>query len=106
MLLSSNRFWIKNIKSEFVCVCVHDPATTNFSVEYNRFEFRVFLLLGGLPYQTKHHEFTHTEEGVQIWIPAFPTLWNTISPAQDLNSGRWFLSYDKNRDTKYVCGSV
>ena len=59
---------------------------------FNRFEFRVFLLLDQLPHQGWRTQsvllFPHSRRE-DNWIHTFPNaMWNAISVVQDLNSCR------------------
>ena len=65
----------------------------NFQAEFNRFQFRVFLLQDKLPHQGWRTQsaqlFTHSWRE-NNWIHTFPkginAMWNAISLVQNLNS--------------------
>ena len=73
----------------------YETRSVFFKAEFNRFEFRVFLLLDKLPQQGWRTQsvllFTHSWRG-NNWIHTFPkgisAMWNAISLVQDLNTGR------------------
>ena len=72
-----------------------DMTQGQFLAEFNRFEFRVFLLLDLLPHQGWRTQsvllFTHSWME-NNWIHTFPkgisAMWNAISLVQNLNSCR------------------
>ena len=75
-----------------------------FEVEFNRFEFRVFLLLDSLPHQGWRTKsallFTHSWKE-NNWIHTFPkgisAMWNAISLVRDLNSSRRLILVSSSR---------